>query len=50
MWSITAVDFFDLDRFFFKGEINFIFKMTVSFAVIGSTAYTTRKFINNVRA
>ena len=50
MRSITADDFFELDRLFAKGEINFIFKMTLSFAVIGSIAYTTRKFINNVAA
>ena len=55
IWSLTAVDFLDLDRLFVKGEIpeyspTLNFKMTVCFTVIGSIASTTRKLINNVRA
>ena len=55
MWLLTAVDFFDSDRLFLKGEMpecsaTLTFKLRSSFAIIGSIPSTTRKFINNVRA
>ena len=55
IWSLTAVDFFDLDGLFVKAEISYMFtnsnfKMKASFVVIGSIASTTRKLIINGRA
>ena len=45
IWYFTAIDFLDFDFFPVKGET----PLLACFAVIGTIASTTQKFVNGVR-